>query len=90
MKGTINGHLTVQMERVGTRSEGPEYYIEPTDEYSKRWDRIHVRKQSHRWEEDSNLQNLVNKEVEIIADIIETRTSITIDYFEVKEKRKGE
>jgi hypothetical protein len=90
MKGTITGHLTMQSERVGSLSEGPEYYIEPTDEYSNRWDRIHVRKQTHRWEEDPNLHSLVNKKVEIIADIIETRTSITIDYIEVKEKRKGE
>ena len=90
MKGTITGHLSSQKERVGTRSEGPEYYIEPTDNYKERWKIIHVRKQTHKWQEDPNLQSLVNKEVEIIADIIETRTSITIDYFEVKEKRKGD
>ncbi|TET74297.1 MAG: hypothetical protein E3J43_10065 [Candidatus Heimdallarchaeota archaeon] len=86
MKGTITGHLSVEIERVGTRSEGPEYYIKPTDDYRDRWEIIHVRKQTHRWEEDSNLQNCMNKEVEILADIIETRTSITLDYFEVKEK----
>jgi len=86
MKGTITGHLSVEIERVGTRSEGPEYYIEPSDDYGKRWDKIHIRKQTHRWQEDPNLQNLVNKEVVIIADIIETRTSITIDYLEVNEK----
>jgi hypothetical protein len=86
MKGTIFGHLSMEMERVGTRSEGPEYYIQPTDEYKEKWEIIHVRKQTQSWEEDSNLHSLVNKEVEILADIIETRTSISIDYIEVKEK----
>ncbi|MHA1199264.1 MAG: hypothetical protein ACTSQF_07955 [Candidatus Heimdallarchaeaceae archaeon] len=87
MKGTITGILKGKMERVGTRSEGPEYYIQPTDDYKERWDIIHVRKQTHRWEEDPNLHNLVDKEVEILADIIETRTSISIDYFEIKEQK---
>ena len=86
MKGTITGLLSVKMERVGSKSEGPEYYIQPTDDYRNSWEIIHVRKQTHRWQEDPILQQFINKEVEILADIIETRTSITIDYFEVKEK----
>ncbi|GAH37007.1 unnamed protein product, partial [marine sediment metagenome] len=31
----------MKMERVGTRSEGPEYFIEPTDEYREKWEEIH-------------------------------------------------
>ena len=85
MKGTITGNLSMKMKRVGTRSEGPEYYIEPTDEYRERWEEILVWKQTNRWQEDPKLQGLLGKEVELLADIIETRTSITIEYFEVKE-----
>ena len=49
MKGTITGNLSMKMKRVGTRSEGPEYYIEPTDEYRERWEEILVWKQTNRW-----------------------------------------
>ncbi|MHA1199265.1 MAG: hypothetical protein ACTSQF_07960 [Candidatus Heimdallarchaeaceae archaeon] len=87
MKGTIIGITSMEMDGVGTLSTGPEYYIQPTDDYKKKWDKIHVRKQTQSWEEDLNLHNLVSKEVEILADIIETRTTISIDYLEVKEKK---
>lgn len=89
MKGTITGKLLIEIRGKGSRSEGPVCWILPSGEYKDRWDQIIVRKRGLLWQEDSNLHNLVNKEVEILADIIETRTSITIDYFEVKEK-KGE
>ena len=86
MKGTITGKLVIEIKGKGSRSEGPVYWIIPSDEYKDRWEQIIVRKEGLLWQEDPNLHGLVDQEVEIYGDIIETRTSITMDYIEVKEK----
>jgi|GEM_PF-5853860 len=52
------GYLTSRMERVGTRSEGPEYYLETIDGRM-----IHVVKNANLWEEDPALQKYVGKKV---------------------------
>jgi len=80
----IRGILFAKMKGKGTRSEGPEYFIKPLDEYKNRWSEILVRKKTHLWEKDPELHKFLNKNVLISGDIIETKHTITIDYFKVK------
>lgn len=40
----ITGILCAKIVGVGTKSEGPEYYIKPLDDYLNRWSIILVRK----------------------------------------------
>ena len=69
----------------GSRSEGPKYYIRPIDEYKNRWSEILVRKKTKSWENDPELHKFLEKPVLILGEIIETKSSITVDYTEVKE-----
>ncbi|MFX1364738.1 MAG: hypothetical protein ACFFCE_13210 [Promethearchaeota archaeon] len=80
----IKGILFVRIERKGTRSEGPEYFIKPIDDYKKRWSEVIVRKRTHLWENDPKLHKFLNKNVMISGDIIETKNTITIDYLKVE------
>jgi len=52
----ITGILSVKIARIGTLSEGPDYYIK-----------------------------FIDKKVEILGEIIETKSTITIDYEFVRE-----
>jgi len=81
----IRGTLFAIIKGKGTRSEGPEYYIKPLDDYKKRWSEILVRKRTHLWENDPELNKFLNKKVLIIGEIIETKNTITVDYSKVKE-----
>ncbi|GAI93933.1 unnamed protein product, partial [marine sediment metagenome] len=40
----IRGILFAKVKGKGTRSEGPEYFIKPLDDYKNRWSEIIVRK----------------------------------------------
>ena len=80
----IRGTLFDIVKGKGTRSEGPEYFIKPLDEYKDRWSEILVRKKTHLWEKDPELHKFLNKKVLIIGDIIETKHTITVDYSKVK------
>ncbi|MFX1571255.1 MAG: hypothetical protein ACFFB0_00740 [Promethearchaeota archaeon] len=80
----IRGTLYAVIKGKGTRSEGPEYFITPLDDYKSRWTEVLVRKKTHMWEKDPVLHNFLNQKVLIIGDIIETKHTITIDYFKVK------
>ena len=81
----IRGILFARIKGKGTRSEGPEYFIKPLDDYKNRWSEILVRKKTHLWQKDPELHKFLDKKVLIIGEIIETRSTITIDYSEVKE-----
>ncbi|MFX1374896.1 MAG: hypothetical protein ACFFA0_03710 [Promethearchaeota archaeon] len=80
----IRGILFAKIKGKGTRSEGPEYFIKPLDEYKNRWSEILVRKKTHLWEKDPKLHKFLDKKVLIIGEIIETKHTITIDYLKVK------
>jgi len=47
----ITGILAVKIARAGTKSEGPDYYIKPLDDYANRWSEILVWKKT---KQDSN------------------------------------
>ncbi len=81
----IRGILFTIIKGKGTRSEGPEYFIKPLDDYKKRWSEILVRKKTHLWEKDPELHKFLDKEVLIIGEIIETKHTITVDYSKIKE-----
>jgi len=76
----IKGILSAKIARIGTKSEGPDYYISPLDDYANRWSEIIVRKKTHLWQEDPVLHKFLDKKVEILGEIIETKSTITVDY----------
>ena len=82
--GEIRGILFAVIEGKGTRSEGPKYFIKPLDDYKNRWSEILVRKKTHMWENDPELHKFLDNEVLINGEIIETKSTITIDYSNVK------
>ena len=82
--GEIRGILFSKLKGKGTRSEGPEYFIKPLDDYKERWSEILVRKKTHMWEKDPKLHKFLNQNVLISGDIIETKSTITVDYSNVK------
>ena len=81
----ITGILITKIIGKGSRSEGPEYWIQPLDDYKNRWDEILVRKKTMMWQEDPNLHGFIGKTVLIYGEIIETKDTITIDYTTIKE-----
>ena len=76
----ISGILSAEIVAKGTISEGPEYYIEPVDDYAKRWSKILVRKQVMLWQNDPVLHKLIGKKILILGEVIETKSTITVDY----------
>ena len=86
-KGNIYGKLIAKIEGTGTRSEGPEYYLIPEGKY-KHWGEILLTKKVMMWQEDPILHKLVGKKVEIFAEFIETKDTISIDYIEVKKMER--
>ena len=83
--GEIRGVLFAIIGGKGSRSEGPKYYIRPLDEYKNRWSEILVRKKTKSWENDPELHKFLEKPVLISGEIVETKSSITVDYIEVEE-----
>jgi len=81
----IKGKLISKIKGEGTLSEGPNYYIQPIDEYKNRWDEVIVRKKVHLWENDPLLHDFVGKKVKISGEIIETKSTITVDPISIEE-----
>jgi len=81
----IRGILFAIIKGKGTISEGPEYFIKPIDDYKNRWSEILVRKKTNLWENDLELHEFLDKKVLIIGEIIETKSTITVDYSQVKQ-----
>ena len=86
-KGTITGKLISRQTGVGTLSEGPLYFIIPTDKY-KMWDEIIIRKTVMLWMKDPVLDGLVGENISITGEITETKDTITMDYTEVNHNGK--
>ena len=82
--GEIRGILIATTVGKGSRSEGSKYFIKPLDDYKNRWSEILVRKKTHMWENDLELHKFLDKEVLITGDIIETKSSITVDYMKIE------
>jgi len=80
----IRGILFAIIKGKGTISEGPQYFIKPIDDYKNRWSEILVRKKTHMWEKDPELHEFLDKKVLITGDIIETKSTITVDYLKVE------
>jgi hypothetical protein len=76
----ITGILYSKTAQVGTLSEGLNYFIKPLDDYANRWSEILVRKKTHLWENDPVLHKFIDKKVLILGEIIETKSTITVDY----------
>ena len=76
----ITGILSAKIVGVGTLSEGLKYYIKPIDDYANRWPKILVRKKTHLWQNDPVLHKFIDKKVLILGEIIETKSTITVDY----------
>ncbi len=87
IKGKITGKLISRLTAVGTKSEGPIYFLLPMGEF-KKWQEIPVRKKSMRWMKDRILHDLVGEIITINGEIIETKDTITIDYDEVVHNGK--
>lgn len=81
----IRGILSAEIVAKGSKSEGPRYYIQPIDDYANRRSKILVRKQVHLWQNDTVLHKFINKKVLILGEIIETKSTITVDYAFVEE-----
>ena len=62
----------------------PTYFIKPLDDYKSRWTEVLVRKKTHMWEKDPELHKFLDKKVMITGDIIETKSTITVDYFKIE------
>ncbi|MBN2224207.1 MAG: hypothetical protein JW765_05990 [Deltaproteobacteria bacterium] len=60
------GYLLSRMERIGTRSEGPEYYLRLKD-----GSEIHVVKKADLWKEDPALQKYVDRKVWIGGSLVD-------------------
>ena len=76
----IRGNIIAEIVGKGTLSEGPKYYLQPLDDYANRWSKILVRKKTHLWQNDPVLHKYIDKKVLIRGEIIETKSTITIDY----------
>jgi len=76
----ISGILYAETAGVGTLSEGPKYFIKPLDDYASRWSKVLVRKKTHLWQNDPVLHKHIDKKVLILGEIIETKSTITVDY----------
>jgi hypothetical protein len=81
----IRGILSADIVGKGTMSEGPKYYLQPLDDYASRWSKILVRKKVHLWEDDQALHKYIGKKILILGEIIETKSTITVDYEYVEE-----
>ncbi len=81
----IKGILLAEIVGKGTRSEGPKYYIKPIDDYANRWENILVRKKTQLWEIDPVLNKFIDKKVLVLGEIIETKSTITVDYEIIQE-----
>ena len=66
----FNGILKMKMERVGSLSEGPEYYLklfEPNEFGQKE---LYIRKTGLLWEKDPILHKFIDKNVHIIGESV--------------------
>lgn len=78
-QGEITGKLISRLSGLGTKSEGPEYFIVPTDKYEK-WGEILIWTNVMMWMKDPVLHELIGEEVTLQGEITETKDTITFQY----------
>jgi hypothetical protein len=86
------GKLKTKQAGVGTKSEGPEYYLELIEPNEFGQTELFIRKEGHLWESDPNLHPFIGKNVIIIGEPMITKhvkfegtiKSEGIDYKEIK------
>jgi len=86
-QGEITGKLISRQSGIGTKSEGPEYFICPTDKYEK-WGEILIWTNVMLWMKDPVLHELVDEEITVQGEIIETKDTISLQYTGVIHKGK--
>ena len=62
---TYSGLLIAKKERIGTRSEGPEYYLKLKEPNDFGQSEIAIRKEVQLWQEDPNLHQFLGQNVEL-------------------------
>ncbi|MHA1111099.1 MAG: hypothetical protein ACTSRE_08340 [Promethearchaeota archaeon] len=82
---SISGKLICKKTAEGTLSAGVKYFILPTDKYKTKYDEILVRKKTQLWQDDPQLHPFLDEMVKIKGDIIETRSTITVDCIEIEK-----
>lgn len=88
------GRLISKLAGEGTKSAGPEYFLELLEPNSFGQTELFVRKDAHLWEEDLRLQPFINKNVIITGEsIVVKRTNFDgttkvegIDPIEIRER----
>ncbi|MFW9936394.1 MAG: hypothetical protein ACFFD5_02015 [Candidatus Thorarchaeota archaeon] len=64
------GIIRSKLDRIGTRSEGPEYYIELEHPNELGQKELHIRKEVNLWENDPVLHKYIGKKVSLIGESI--------------------
>ena len=77
----INGYLFAKLERLGSKSEGPEYYLQLLEEVPGYGPIIKLKKQAELWQEDENLHPLLGEKILLTSDL-------AISYNEVEPYRQ--
>ena len=67
---TYIGTIVSKKEGIGTRSEGPEYYIELVEPNDLGQTELAIRKEVPLWQEDPILQPFVGQKVQLIGEPI--------------------
>ena len=67
------GILISKKERIGTKSEGPEYYIELEEPNDFGQTELAIRKEVHLWQEDPILHRYVGQKVQLEGEPIYTK-----------------
>jgi hypothetical protein len=70
---TYIGTITSKKERVGTKSEGPEYYIELDEPNDLGQSKLAIRKEVHLWQEDPLLHKYIGQKVKLNGEPIYTK-----------------
>ena len=79
------GTIFSKKERIGSKSEGPEYYIKFDEPNEFGQFELFIRKEVHLWQEDPVLQKYVEKKVQLVGEPIITKHV----KFEGTEKSEG-
>ena len=64
--GTYSGYLFAKLDNIGTKSEGPSYYLQQFDNSE-----IHIIKNGILWQHDAELDNYLNTKV-MITGVVES------------------
>ena len=81
----FSGFLFAKLDRIGSKSEGPEYYLQQwNDDCSITWDN-HIEKKADAWETDPKLHAYLAKKATLTGNLSET----TIKYEKIKDYEHG-